>query len=170
MNEKFNLLNVNVKNLKNSKTFKAELHGFHIVEPSPWPFITAFSVAQLIMLCLFYFHYFKITKLWTFWVFFYFSSVIGMWFRDVVIESTYQGMHTLIVQRMHKAAFMLVIFSEVMFFFWVFLMFFLFCNITFYLNRLCVTTIWYYTNTSIWNTFIKYSCSYIIRSYCILCS
>jgi hypothetical protein len=35
MHEKFNMMTVNTKNLKNSKTFKAELHGFHIVEPSP---------------------------------------------------------------------------------------------------------------------------------------
>jgi len=40
-----------------------------------------------------------------------------MWFRDVVIESTFQGMHTLIVQKMLRAGFVLVLLSEAMFFF-----------------------------------------------------
>jgi hypothetical protein len=35
MENKFSLLDINIKNLKNSKSIKAELHGFHIVEPSP---------------------------------------------------------------------------------------------------------------------------------------
>ena len=124
MKKKFSLLDIDVKKLKNSKSIKAERHGYHIVEPSPWPFITATSIANLVMLCLFYFHYFKITNYWIFFVIIYFSLVIGMWFRDVVIESTFQGMHTLIVQRMLRAGFVLVLLSEAMFFFGFFWCFF----------------------------------------------
>ena len=62
MKKKFSLLDIDVKKLKNSKSFKAELHGFHIVEPSPWPFITATAIAQLVMLCLYLFSLFYNNK------------------------------------------------------------------------------------------------------------
>jgi hypothetical protein len=35
MKKKFSLLDIDVKKLKNSKSIKAERHGYHIVEPSP---------------------------------------------------------------------------------------------------------------------------------------
>jgi len=35
MKKNFSLFDIDMKKLKNSKSFKAELHGFHIVEPSP---------------------------------------------------------------------------------------------------------------------------------------
>lgn len=124
MKKNFSLFDIDMKKLKNSKSFKAEFHGFHIVEPSPWPFATASAIAQLVMLCLYFFHYFIITKTWIFITFAAFSLSIGMWFRDVVIESTFQGMHTLIVQKMLRAGFVLVLLSEAMFFFGFFWCFF----------------------------------------------
>ncbi len=124
MKEKFTLLDIDVKKLKNSKSFKAERHGFHIVEPSPCPFITANAIGNLVMLCLHYFHYFKMGKYWVFSTLFYFSLVIFMWFRDVVIESTYQGIHTVILQKMLRSGFVLVLISEAMFFFGFFWCFF----------------------------------------------
>ena len=117
MKKKFSLLDIDIKKLKNSKSIKAERHGYHIVEPSPWPFITATSIANLVMLCLFYFHYFKITNYWIFFVITYFSLVIGMWFRDVVVEATFQGFHTSDVQRGLRYGMALFLISEFMFFF-----------------------------------------------------
>jgi cytochrome c oxidase subunit 3 len=124
MKKKFILLDVDVKKLKTSKSFKAERHGYHIVEPSPWPFIIAKAIANLVMLYLYYFHYFIITKSWAFFVILFFPLVIGMWFRDMILESTFQSMYTLIVQKMLRAGFVLVLLSEAIFFFGFFWCFF----------------------------------------------
>jgi len=42
--------------------------------------------------------------------------IMYVWWRDVIRESTYQGNHTLIVQRGLRLGFILFIASEVMFF------------------------------------------------------
>jgi len=126
MKKNFSLFDINYKELKNSKSIKAELHGFHIVEPSPWPMSVALTLNNVIMLFLLYFNYFKIAWWEIIFIFLMFFSTIGCWCYDVIIESTYQGMHTLIVQQMHRAGFVLVLISEFMFFFGFFWCFFYF--------------------------------------------
>lgn len=110
--------------LQRSKLFRAEKHGFHLVRPSPWPFLTSVSLLQIALYTVLVFHSFKTSKIEFAFYFMYFLSVIGMWFRDIVIEATYQGFHTLCVQRGLRYGMMVFLLSETMFFFGFFWCFF----------------------------------------------
>ena len=89
-------------------------HDYHMVEPSPWPFVG--SVATLIMAIggVFWMHH------WTPWVFF--IGLAGVlytmfaWWSDVIKESTTTKAHTPVVQMHHRYGMMLFIASEIMFF------------------------------------------------------
>lgn len=99
-----------------------QYHYFHIVTPSPWPFLTAFNLFILIIGCISYMHYYGG------YLFLYglisLIFIIGLWLRDVIREGTYEGMHTKIVQKNLKFGFILFIISEIMFFFGFFRAFF----------------------------------------------
>ena len=89
-------------------------HDYHMVEPSPWPFVG--SVAVLIMAIggVFWMHS------WTPWVFF--VGLVGVlytmyaWWSDVIREANGHD-HTPVVQMHHRYGMMLFIASEVMVFF-----------------------------------------------------
>lgn len=110
--------------LKRSKLFRAEKHGFHLVRPSPWPFLTSFSLLQLALYTVLIFHNFKTSKLVLTFYTLYLILVVGMWFRDIVIEATYQGFHTSFVQRGLRYGMVIFLLSETMFFFGFFWCFF----------------------------------------------
>jgi hypothetical protein len=92
MKKKLTLLDTNVKN---SKSLKAELHGYHIIEPSSWPFIIVSAIVNLVVLFLYYFHCFLTTNCLVFFVVLYFSIVIIILFRDIVTESAFQWAYIL---------------------------------------------------------------------------
>jgi len=98
------------------KTFRSEKHRFHIVRPSPWPFLTSISLFNLAVCLILIFNYFEVSNGYLLFSFLHFISIIGMWFRDVIIES-HQGMHTLRVQRNFRYGMMIFLVSEGMFFF-----------------------------------------------------
>ena len=109
-------------NIKNCSNYYN--HGFHIVNPSPWPFIISFGCLFLtfgIALC---FHgYVK----GGFMVLIGILIILGtmfVWFRDIIREAVYEGQHTKKVQAGLKNGMLLFIFSEVMFFFSFFWAFF----------------------------------------------
>jgi len=110
--------------LKRSKSFKAEKHGFHLVKPSPWPFLTSVSLLNIIIYTIKIFHDFEVGTMSVVASFVFFFYVIGMWFRDVVIESTFQGFHTSLVQRGLRYGMISFLISESMFFFGFFWCFF----------------------------------------------
>jgi len=66
------------KNLVNSNSVKAELHGFHLVRPSPWPFLTSLSIFEFVLALLTVFH-----ELGSPYVAFFFCSNFSC-YRDVV--------------------------------------------------------------------------------------
>jgi cytochrome c oxidase subunit 3 len=95
---------------------KGKKHLYHLVEASVWPIITAMNVFAMLL-----------------WVIMYMQEVEGsgvgaglgllgtlysamIWWRDVVREGTYEGQHTLVVQRGLKLGMVLFIVSEIMFF------------------------------------------------------
>lgn len=98
-------------------------HLYHIVDVSPWPL--ASSIGALLLTSGFACYIHRITYgmfLFLLGMFVLFSSMY-VWWRDIVRESTYQGNHTLVVQRGLKIGFILFICSEVVFFggfFWAF--------------------------------------------------
>ena len=92
---------------------KEKKHGFHLVDPSPWPIYVSFATLVLAFGAVYYFHS---KALWLLLVGFA-LVVYGafMWWRDVVEEAEFQGHHTPVVQIGHRYGMTLFIASEVMF-------------------------------------------------------
>jgi len=91
-------------------------HKFHLVMPSPWPagvsmYLYFFSVSLIGWM-----NGISSSLFWIFFNFFFISYIAYFWFRDVVRESTYQGYHTLIVQRGITIGFGHFILSELILF------------------------------------------------------
>nr|ALO20653.1 cytochrome c oxidase subunit 3 [Cladonema pacificum] len=101
-----------------SKTY----HPYHLVDPSPWPYVMSCGVLLTTLGAVIYFHYSQL-----------FLVVLGLisvavcmflWLKDVVREATFQGYHTKIAVHGLKLGFLLFIVSEVLFFFSFFWAFF----------------------------------------------
>lgn len=96
---------------------------YHLVDRSPWPILGSLAAFFLTSGFVLYMHRIEHG-------FYVFSMgllmlilVLIVWWRDVIRESTYQGNHTLIVQRGIKIGFILFLVTEIMFFsgfFWAF--------------------------------------------------
>jgi len=106
-----------------SITFNNQKHGFHIVDPSPWPLMSSFAALMLTFGTVMYMHgYSGGSFLWRLGL----VSILFMmfvWWRDVIREATYEGQHTTFVQAGLKMGMLLFIVSEIMFFvafFWAF--------------------------------------------------
>ena len=91
----------------------AKNHDYHLVDPSPWPFIASVSVFVLAAGAVMYFHDY------THWVmtigFVGILYVMYGWWRDVIREAN-AGDHTPVVQLHHRYGMIMFIASEVMFF------------------------------------------------------
>lgn len=103
-------------------------HPFHLVKPSPWPFLLAFSLCLCLIFTVLWLHEYNTSncaflKFLPFGFFFFFFSFIS-WLWDVVIEATFEGRHTFAVQKGLRMGFILFIVSEIMFFFGFFWAFF----------------------------------------------
>lgn len=108
-------------NISKRKSFQG--HPYHLVEPSPWPILTAFALLSVTIGAAYYFNGYS----WGGW---YVSvglilttSLMIIWFRDVSAEGTYLGNHTIKVQKGLNIGVLLFIVSEVFFFisiFWAF--------------------------------------------------
>jgi len=112
-------------NLKISSVLKPTYHKFHIVDPSPWPLLTAFSVFAFVASLVLYMHRFKYGICIFPMAFFFIILNAGFWWRDVVREATFQGQHTSFVQRGLRLGMIIFILSEVMFFIVFFGLFFI---------------------------------------------
>jgi cytochrome c oxidase subunit 3 len=99
-------------------------HGFHLVNPSILPILTAFSALTLTSGSIFYFQGFLLGLETTFFGFFCVIFSMFLWWRDIVREGTLEGNHTNIVQLGLRYGMILFIISEVMFFFAFFWAFF----------------------------------------------
>lgn len=96
-------------------------HPFHLVDKSPWPLTGSIGLITILSGIIIWFHQFNIflITLGTLIV----LLTIFQWWRDVVRESTYQGLHTGKVVTGIKLGIILFITSEVLFFlsfFWAF--------------------------------------------------
>jgi len=97
-------------------SFFVQRHAFHLVDPSILPFLTGFGMLSLTFGSLLFFHGF--TFGWE-------ATLFGIscillckffWWRDITRESTFEGVHTGIVQLGMRYAVILFIVSEIMFF------------------------------------------------------
>ena len=91
----------------------AKKHDYHLVNPSPWPFVGSLSAFILAVGAVLYFHD---SGPWVMLI-----GLLGVlytmvsWWRDVIIEAN-SGDHTPVVQLHHRYGMILFIASEVMFF------------------------------------------------------
>ena len=92
-------------------------HPYHLVDPSPQPFVISFALLMITTGTVFYMHGLPVYRFvlplgiaWFIWIF-------VDWFRAIVQESTFMGYHTEKVQFSHRTGIKLFIASEVMFFF-----------------------------------------------------
>nr|YP_010125582.1 cytochrome c oxidase subunit III [Phlogotettix monozoneus]QCB91441.1 cytochrome c oxidase subunit III [Phlogotettix monozoneus] len=96
-------------------------HPFHLVDNSPWPLTGSMGLMSITSGTVMWFHY---NEMWLMNL----GMIITLmtmfqWWRDVIRESTFQGLHTKMVIRGMKWGMILFIASEVLFFssfFWAF--------------------------------------------------
>jgi len=129
--------------LKNLIKVDFEYQPFHLANLSPWPLYSSFFTFQLLLSFLLFFNNFKFSALSIYFSFFFLLYVVYNWFYNIIIESTYQGHHTVKVQNGHRMGMILFIVSEIMFFFSFFWAFFPFIFSPFYMNWFCLTSSWY---------------------------
>jgi len=98
--------------------------NFHLVAPSPWPLLTANSTFAMLTALVAFMHGYLNSLFFVFTGLFLVVLCMGLWFRDVVRESTFEGNHTARVQLGLRLGMILFIISEVMFFFAFFWAFF----------------------------------------------
>lgn len=93
-----------------------QAHPFHMVEPSPWPFLTGFAVLSMMVGAVLYFNGIANGEMLLTLGFLSTLFAFILWFRDVTTEGTYLGDHTLIVQKGLTMGVALFIVTEVFFF------------------------------------------------------
>nr|YP_010022490.1 cytochrome c oxidase subunit III [Fer nigripennis]QON98900.1 cytochrome c oxidase subunit III [Fer nigripennis] len=96
-------------------------HPFHLVDFSPWPLTGAIGAMILVSGLTKWFHLFNM-NLFIMGIMITLITMI-QWWRDVIRESTYQGLHTSFVSISMQWGMILFIVSEVLFFlsfFWAF--------------------------------------------------
>ena len=96
-------------------------HPFHLVDKSPWPILRGFAVISIVTGVAKWFHTFSpnLILIRTLLI----LLIISQWWRDVVREGTFQGLHTFLVGIGLRWGIILFITSEVLFFlsfFWAF--------------------------------------------------
>nr|QGK86784.1 cytochrome c oxidase subunit III [Siobla xizangensis] len=96
-------------------------HTFHLVDYSPWPLLSALSTLSLMAGSVTWFHL-NNNHLFL-WSLITILLIMYQWWRDIVRESTYQGLHTSSVTMGMRWGMILFITSEIFFFlsfFWAF--------------------------------------------------
>ena len=93
-----------------------QYHPYHLVDPSPWPFVGSIGALGLTTGGVMYFHRYVYGELLLTLSLILIILVMFVWWRDVIREGTYLGFHTLTVQRGLRMGMLLFILSEVIFF------------------------------------------------------
>ena len=102
---------------------KYQFFPWHLVEASPWPILTAFSLFNLTIGAVLYMHGYNNGGFVLSIGFVLTTYAMILWFKDVVIEATYLGHHTKEVKKGLMLGFGLFIVSEIFAFasvFWAF--------------------------------------------------
>lgn len=98
-------------------------HPFHIVDPSPWPILSATAIGTTAIGAAMYMHSFIFGDIVFLIGLISIIFCMVVWWRDVIREATFNGNHTKTVQGSLRTGMLLFILSEVMFFlafFWAF--------------------------------------------------
>ena len=100
-------------------------HPFHLVDPSPWPFLVSMAAFTCAISAVLYFHLFKFGSLLLLISFLFLFFIMFVWWRDVSRESNLEGHHTGIVQQGLRYGILLFIVSEIFFLLLFFELFFI---------------------------------------------
>lgn len=95
---------------------KTEKNAFHLVDPSPWPLVTATSLLVVTSGGVMYMHGKENGGMMLAGGVAMLLISMSIWFRDIIREGTYEGNHTSMVQIGMRMGMILFIISEVMFF------------------------------------------------------
>jgi len=107
-----------------NSTKNNQRHPFHLVDPSPWPFLGAMGAFGLTFGCVMYMHNYSGGFFLFMFGFFTILYTMYIWWRDIIREGTFEGQHTYAVQQGLRQGVLLFIVSEIMFFFAFFWAFF----------------------------------------------
>lgn len=99
------------------KKITRQIHPFHLVDPSPWPMLGAFSAMGATSGGVMYMHAYKSGGYLLGLGLLGIVLVMAVWWRDIIREATFEGQHTSMVQLSMRMGIILFITSEVMFFF-----------------------------------------------------
>ena len=99
-------------------------HPYHLVDPSPWPYVSSMAALGLTTGLVMWFHSYEYGELLALTGLSLLLFTMGIWWRDVIREASFQGHHTLVVQKGLKIGMLWFIISEVVFFFSFFWAFF----------------------------------------------
>jgi len=99
-------------------------HSFHLVDPSPWPIISAIGGLMLTFGGVLYMHGYMGGGFLLQFGFVIILFMMFCWWRDIIREGTLEGQHTSRVQLGLRMGMLLFIVSEIMFFFAFFWAFF----------------------------------------------
>nr|YP_009040874.1 cytochrome c oxidase subunit III [Telamonia vlijmi]AIB04195.1 cytochrome c oxidase subunit 3 [Telamonia vlijmi] len=96
-------------------------HPYHMVNMSPWPLLTGFGALSVVIGMIKMFSFFELDLLF---ISLYLVLIVALlWWRDVIRESTFQGLHSSLVLSGLMMGMILFIVSEIFFFisfFWAF--------------------------------------------------
>lgn len=91
-------------------------HLYHLVDPSPWPILTATSALSMLLGATMYFHSYSNGLFVAFLGFISVIACMSIWWRDIIREGTFEGRHSTVVQKGLRLGMALFILSEVCFF------------------------------------------------------
>nr|WRO39392.1 cytochrome c oxidase subunit 3 [Floccularia luteovirens] len=106
--------------LNNKLISQYQYFPFHLVEQSPWPLLLSFSLLSLTIGAVLYMHGFPYGGFAVSLGFILTTYGMALWFKDVIVEASYQGHHTRQVQKGISIGIILFIVSEVFVFLSVF--------------------------------------------------
>src|SRR5688500_1690614 len=92
-------------------------HPFHLVDPSIWPFFISFAAMFFTFGIVLWMHKYDGGIILLSLGILLLIAISGLWWRDVVREATYEGHHTMQVQKGLRLGIVLFLASEVIFFF-----------------------------------------------------
>jgi len=99
-------------------------HLFHIVDPSPWPFLVSIAIFFCVSGFAFYIHRISFGNFFLVISLIFLIILVICWFIDICEEAVLLGKHTKVVKKGLKIGFGLFIISELMLFFGFFWAFF----------------------------------------------
>ena len=104
------------KILSNSTWINFPKHPFHLVEESPWPIITAYSLLTLTLSAVAYLQGYPLSYIFLILGFVSVAYCMALWFKDIIAEGTWLGLHTSYVQKGLALGVAFFVISEVFFF------------------------------------------------------